>query len=324
MKRIPFLPIILGLSVLAFLFLPLLGESLLPFGVWFGQASESARFLFFNVRLPQALLAFSVGLGLSLAGHVFQTLFRNDLADPYLLGIASSSAFGVVLAVKLSLVFSFLVFSSISLFAFSGGLGSVLFIMLLQARSRRFSNYSVILTGVALNLFFSALILGMYYFSDPGQIFNIQRWLMGSIDVIGFSEPLFMLTLSALVFIFLLLFRQDLNMLLLEDALALARGVNTLKTKVILVILCSLLVAGSVSVAGPLAFIGLIVPHIAKLLMGKDHLKVLPVSALLGGLFLMLCWTLSRIIMAPAVLPVGIVTALTGVPFFIWLISKKK
>lgn len=323
MKRNLFVAFSLLFGVVSLLVLPLLGENSLSPLVWFGQGSEQDRFLFLQVRLPQALLAFGVGFSLALTGHVFQTLFRNDLADPYLLGVAASSAFGVVIAVKLSLTATFLFFNATSLLAFVSSLGTVLFIMLLQTRSGRFSNYSVILTGVALNLFFSALILGLYYFSDPGQIFNIQRWLMGSIDIIGYSEPIFMFVLAIPIFIILLLMSSDLDLLLLEEDLATSRGMNPLTTKIVLVILCSLLVAGCVSVAGPLAFIGLVVPHVSKLIVGRKHSLSLPVSALLGGAFLLLCWTLARTVLAPAILPVGIITALTGVPFFIWLVAKK-
>ncbi len=326
MKKIFIIILFIILTLAAFIFFPLIGDKVLPFMTWFGGPGirPMDHFLLFTIRLPQALLAFLAGLALAVAGHVFQTVFRNDLADPYLLGISSASAFGVVLSVKLSLVFTIFFFSSISIFAFLSGILSILFIILLQSRNGKFSNYTVVLTGVALNLFFSALILGLYYFSDPGQIFTIQRWLMGSIDVIGYSETAFLAVTIIPIFGFLCLLHQDMNMLLLDDNVAGSRGLNTFRTKIFLTILCSLLVSVTVSVAGPLSFVGLIVPHAVKLIFGRDHGKGLLLSGLFGGLFLMLCWMISRTIVAPAVLPVGIVTALAGVPFFIWLISKKK
>jgi len=315
------------LSVLALLSLiiPLFfGEKTISVFAIFRRPNSLNAEIVLNIRLPRIFFAFLTGGSLALTGAVFQALLRNDLATPYTLGVSSGSALGAVLAIKTGLDFSLLGFSAVSLFSIAGSL-ITLFIIYRIARSHRgFSTYTLILAGVTISLTFSAIILFVHYLADFTETYRMVRWLMGGLDVSGWHHPLFLSVILFLaVFYF---FRRVLafNLLTAGEDFALSKGLNLDKLQKHSFVVASVLVGAVVSIAGPIAFIGLIVPHMLRLMIGPDHRRLFPGTLLFGGAFLVWCDTIARLIIYPAELPVGIITSLLGGPFFIYMLMKNK
>lgn len=279
--------------------------------------------IFWSLRVPRVVAAFLAGAGLALSGMAFQALFRNPLATPFTLGVASGAALGAALYVRSGLSFALFSISGLSLSAFAGALGAILLVYgLTQARSG-FSVASMLLAGVAISFFFSSIILFIQYMSDFAQSFHILHWLMGSLAVTGVETVLEILPFvisGALIILFL---SQELNLLATGELLAVSRGLNIRKVRSLLFFLTSLTVGGIVASCGPIGFVGMMVPHICRLLVGADHRFLTPATILFGGSFLTLCDTLARTLIAPAEIPVGVITALLGGPFFIWLLLRR-
>lgn len=276
-----------------------------------------------TIRIPQSLMAFLVGASLSICGLVYQTLFHNDLASPFTLGVSSGAAFGAVLAIKLN-ISQIYFFPLPSLFAFIFGCLTVFILILLPSIRKRFDTFTLLLTGIALNFFFSSLILLISYLSNFSESFQIHRWLMGSIDEIGYQNILPMSIVFLVVSLIIIFYREELNIILYSDETAMTRGINIVKLKIILLISTSILIALSVALSGPIGFIGIICPHIAKIIFGYNHKISLPASALAGGCFLLICWTIARLIIFPFIVPVGVITSFIGGPFLIFLLLKSK
>ena len=279
--------------------------------------------VFWKIRVPRTLLAFLAGAGLSLAGMTFQAMFRNPLVTPFTLGVSSGAAFGATLAIRLGWVFSIFGVSSISFSAFVGALGSLVLVYGLSLSQRTFSTAILLLAGVAMSFFFWSLILFTQYLSDFTGSFRILRWLMGGVETVGYGAVLdvlpFVMSGSAVI----LAYSRELNLLALGDDLAISRGVSIASVRALLFTASTLMVGGVVAVCGPIGFVGMIAPHICRLLIGMEHRYLAPASFLFGGLFLVACDTLARLIIAPAELPVGVLTALLGGPFFVWLLLRR-
>jgi iron complex transport system permease protein len=203
-----------------------------------------------------------------------------------------------------------------------GSLAAALFIYSLTKLKKGFSVGTMLLAGVVVNFFFSSLILLLQYVSDFTQTFQIVRWLMGSVEVAGYSKPITMFAITAAGTAFIVLCGAKLNLMSLGDEIAIARGVNVRGTRKIVFFATSIMVAGVVAFCGPIGFVGLMAPHICRLLVGYDHKILTPASVLFGGGFLVLCDTLARTVISPAEIPVGVITALLGGPFFVWLLIK--
>lgn len=285
--------------------------------------SVSAQILF-GLRLPRIFFAFLVGAGLALCGAVFQALLRNDLATPYTLGISSGSALGAVLAIKMGIDLHFYFFSTVSLFSIVGSLLTLFIIYRLVSGSRGFSTFTLILAGVTISLTFSALILFIHYLADFTETYRMVRWLMGSLDVSGWSYPSLLGLFLLLTAAFFLSKVASFNLLIAGDDFALSKGLNIARLRKQSFVIASLFVGVSVSIAGPIAFVGLIIPHVLRLLLGPDHRWIFPGALLLGGAFLIFCDTIARTIIYPAELPVGVITSLVGGPFFLFLLIQKK
>jgi len=277
-----------------------------------------------DLRLPRILFAFLVGFSLTLVGAVFQALLRNDLATPYTLGVSSGGALGAVLAIKLGLAVTYLGLSSTVLFSMLGSLGTVFIIYILARGQSGISTITLVLTGVTISLLFSSLILFIHYLADFTETYRMIHWLMGGLQITGWIYILFLVFPVALVFIYFLHQSQALNILTAGREVALSKGVDLYRLQKRSFFGASLLVGMVVALAGPIGFVGLIVPHLMRLLVGPDHHRLLLSAPMAGGIFLVWCDTLARIIIAPAELPVGIITAMVGGPFFIWLLIRQK
>jgi len=298
-----------------------------------GDRESSVYWIGLRLRLPRTLLALEAGVTLALCGAVFQTLFRNALATPYTLGISSGGALGALIAIKLGFEVSILGLSSISLCAFGGALAVIGVVLLFTRGARRLSTNELLLAGVTLGTFCSAMMMLVTYLSDARQTFEMIRWMMGSLDTIGNFEATSSLPLILPAWIVLLASARSLNQYVLGDELA-ARGVNVARLQLVCVLFASLATAAVVAVCGPIGFVGLVVPHLVTLLLGSDCRILLPASAMLGGVFLAVCDWLSQLIMAWAgamtgrdlagvVLPIGVVTAVVGVPIFLILLHRR-
>ena len=281
--------------------------------------------ILFQVRLPRILLGAITGAALSVAGAVLQALLRNDLAAPFTLGVSSGAALGAVIAIALNLNFSLLGFPIISLFSFMGALGAILLVFnLVRTRHGEFPTGVLLLAGVTANFFFASLVMFIHYLADFSQSFTIIRWLMGGLDITDYKT---ILTVLPIVFIgiFILLFvSRDLNLISTGVHSAASRGVNVKKIQKIGFVTASLITGTVVATCGPIGFVGLIVPHIVRLFVGPDLRILIPASMLFGASFLVICDTFARTLLAPTEIPVGIITAMLGGPFFVWLLKRKR
>ncbi len=309
------------LSAGAIFLSPLIGEKTLALTEIFGGEDE-AIIILYNFRLPRMVFAFLTGAGLAMIGAVFQGMLRNDLATPYTLGISSGSAFGAVIAIKLGLDASFLGFSMISVFGVAAGAITMFLIGRIAATKYGLATSNLILAGVTLSIFFSALTLLIHYLADFTETYRMIRWMMGTLETAGWRYPLVLLLTTLPVAIYLLLNYQSFNVLLTGKEMALSKGVDVYKVESITFYLTSVLVGVIVSLAGPIGFVGLIVPHVLRLMGVMNYRELLPASFISGGVFLVWCDTLARVLIAPAELPVGIITALIGGPFFIFLLLR--
>ncbi len=279
--------------------------------------------IFWQIRLPRILLALLGGAALAVSGLGFQTLFRNALAEPYTLGISSGAALGAVLALRLQ-GGSFLGLPIVALASFAGALSATALIVGLALRRQGIQTSTLLLAGVAVSLSCSAIILFLQYLSDSTQTFRMVRWMMGGLSVVGYTEVLWLLpwVLGGSAALFAL--RWELNLLLTGEELAASRGVDLARLRRQVLLTTSLMIGALVAVAGPIGFVGLIVPHMLRRLSGHDHLFLVPACVLGGGAFLTLCDAVGRTVMAPAELPVGILTAILGGPFFLWLLVWRR
>jgi iron complex transport system permease protein len=262
---------------------------------------------------------------LSVAGAVFQALLRNDLAAPFTLGVSSGASLGAVIAISLNLNFTILGISTLSIAAFIGALGTVLLVFgLVKTRHGDFPTSVLLLAGVTANFFFASMVMFIHYMSDFTQSFQIVRWLMGGLDITDYQTvwsicPFVILGIGGLIFV-----SRDLNLISAGTQSAVSRGVDVVRTQKIGFILASLITGTVVAISGPIGFVGLIVPHIVRLLIGPDLRLLIPGSMFFGASFLVLCDTVGRTLIAPAEIPVGVITAMLGGPFFVWLLKLQK
>lgn len=317
-----------GLLLLAALAIgPLLGSTSISLARVFDRAVPFAdntdAQIFFIARLPRVLAAAMVGASLATSGVVFQALLRNPLATPDTLGVSSGAALGAMLAITFRFDFTFAGLPSTPLASLAGAGGALTIVYALAtARRRGLSTTVLLLAGVTMTSFFSALILFTQYLADFTDTFRTVRWLMGMLDVGSYTPLIAVLPLLAVAFGIMATLPRSLDLISLGVDAAAARGVNVLRAERLALVGASLATGAAVAVAGPVAFIGLVVPHMVRLVVGSDHRLVLPASALFGGAFLIVCDLVARTVFQPLELPVGIVTALVGGPFFLWLLVR--
>lgn len=280
--------------------------------------------IFFVARLPRVLAGAIVGAALAASGVVLQALLRNPLATPFTLGVSAGGALGAMLAIAGKLDGGVLGVTSIPVASFLGSLLATAIVYVLATSQRRGLSTSVLLlAGVTLNAFFSALVTFVQYLVDFADWFRAARWLLGNLDVSGYDSILGALPLLLAAFAVFAVLPRTLNLLSLGEDVASTRGVELGRAQRLAFLSSALATGAAVSMAGPIGFIGIIVPHLVRLMVGSDHRLVLPASALFGASFLVLCDLVSRTVMAPIELPVGVVTAVIGGPFFLWLLVRR-
>lgn len=322
MKRRSLRPLLL-LAVAAGVLLslaPFLGRPVIGLRAVLTGASGLDGILFWRWRLPRALAAFLVGAALALGGTVFQAVFRNALATPFTLGISSGASFGAALAAQLSLTALLPGFPVQQFAAFAGAMLAVGLVHGISRMKRGFTTSDLLLAGVAVGYLFSSAIMLFQYIGAPDKSMQLLHWMMGGIFVTGMDSlvPLLPPVLAGAVVI--AFHTRELDLLLLGDDLAQSRGLDTRRLRRILFLVVSLMVGAAVAVCGPIGFVGLMVPHVCRLLFGADHARLVPASALAGGALLVACDTLARTVISPAELPIGVITAVLGAPFFLWLL----
>ena len=317
-----------ALAVVACLTAPLIGTTHISFARVFDRSipfddNVDAQ-IFFIARLPRVLAAALVGAALAAAGVVFQALLRNPLATPFTLGVSSGASLGAMLAITFASSLTLGPLSPVPLASLAGA-GVAAFIVYSLARStdRAISTSVLLLAGVTLNSFFSALIMFVQYIADFARVFSAFRWLMGDLDVGSFQPILASLPLVIVSFAIFARLPAALNLLSLGADSAAGRGVDVPRVQRLAFLSGSLATSAAVSLAGPIGFIGIVVPHLVRLMVGVDHRVVLPASALFGASFLVGCDLLARVVLAPVEIPVGVVTAMIGGPFFLWLLVRR-
>jgi iron complex transport system permease protein len=287
------------------------------------RSAETSEIIMVQIRFPRVLMGFLVGASLAAVGATLQALLRNPLADPYVLGVSSGSALGVSVAILFGIGSTFMLLPILPLFGFAGGLLALFLIYRLAQSKSRLPIHSLLLAGVILNAILTAFIMFITSIMEPNRSAGLMAWLMGSLTAPGYPALGVFLLYGVLVLAVLMHKAQLLNVLTLGEETARSLGVDTERVKKQLFALTALLTGAIVSVSGMIGFVGM-VPHAVRLLIGSDHRLLLPASALVGGMFLAVADTIARTIMAPAEIPVGIVTALVGGPFFLYLLLWRK
>ena len=310
-------------GLIALFFAPWIGMENIGPEALFDQNSKSGEFrILWRLRVPRVVLAYLAGAGLAVSGMTFQSLFRNPLATPFTLGIASGAALGAALAIRFGLVVAVLGISLVTGAAFAGAMATVALVYGLTRLKRGFSTATMLLAGVAVSFLFSSIILFVQYLSDFAETFRIVRWLMGGLSVVGFTSVIHVAPFVGLGLIIVIYYHRELNLMATGEELAASRGVPVTRVRRMLFLATSLMVGGVVSVCGPIGFVGMMSPHICRLMVGPNHRWLLPASVFFGGLFLVLADIFARTLIAPAEIPVGVLTALIGGPFFLYLLLR--
>jgi len=320
-KQTGILTFIVISAVFISLVTPFIGMESTPLGTVFRPGSDTVQAdIFWKIRLPRTLTAFFAGAALALSGMAFQALFRNPLATPFTLGVSSGASLGAAIYLRAGILFSFIGISGQSVFSFVGAVSAILFVYGMTRVKKGFSTATMLLAGVAASFFFSSMILFMQYISDFTNSFRILRWLMGGLEIVGYRPVMNILPFVLVGSVIVSFLTHELNLMITGEDIAISRGVNVRRVRSLLFFAVSLMVGGVVSVCGPIGFVGMMSPHICRLLVGPDHRYLIPASFMFGGAFLTICDTISRTLIAPAEIPVGIITALLGGPFFLWLL----
>ncbi len=278
--------------------------------------------ILFDIRLPRIILGFAVGGALSLAGVLLQGMFRNPLVEPYTLGISGGAGLGVCLSIALGLS-KFSVFSAPAA-GFVGSVAVIILVYFLSVKKGLMKIQGILLTGVMISFISSSLIMFFMAVSRAEDLHGIVFWIMGSLEEPSWILIKISLLVSVAGLVLSYFFCLDLNAFSLGEEPAIHLGINTEKSKRLLFILASILTGFSVSVAGIIGFVGLVVPHFVRMFVGNDHRILLVSSFLSGAAFLIFCDTIARTIIAPMELPVGVITGILGGTLFVWALSKRK
>lgn len=293
--------------------LPLMG------GLFSHTWSNVEESIIIQIRLPRILLGVLVGSALAVAGAAMQGLFKNPMADPYVIGISSGAAFGATVSVVLGLSGIF----SIPIMAFAGAIFSAFLVYNIAKTDGQMQTETLLLSGIAVAIFFSALTSFFMYIAGE-NLHQIVFWLMGGLWARGWSHVAVAFAPILIGILVIYAFARDLNVMQLGEESALTLGIEIEQVKKILLALSALIAGIAVSVSGIIGFVGLIIPHMVRIIVGPDHRILIPSSALAGAIFLILADSVARTVISPAELPVGIITAFFGAPFFIYLLRKRK
>ena len=288
------------------------------------SVSDQTNIILLQVRLPRLLLAALTGATLSLTGAVFQALLRNPLADPYILGISGGSALGAVIAMGFGLHLLLIGFQIVPIFSICGALLTILFVYNFSRIGNYLPTQTMLLAGISLQAMLSALILFLQTLLDPLQLMQVFTWLMGNIPTPEYRNLLWIFLYVVLAIGVILPQARHLNALTLGELDAQIVGIDVERLKKILFFACSLLTGSIVALTGLIGFVGIIVPHLLRLTIGPDHRRLLPACVIFGSIFMVVADTLARVLLSPTEIPVGVITALIGGPFFLFLLWKNK
>lgn len=327
LRRIAWVSVPLLLVLAAFGLLGLsVGSSRLTMGdavaalVGSGRDNAMLTSIIWRIRLPRVILGALVGSSLSLGGLVFQALLRNPLAEPYILGISGGSAVGAIIGI----LSGFSRFPGVCLMAFSGSMAVLVLVMFMGAGGVRLKNDALLLSGVMINAFCSSVITFLISLSQDSRIHNILFWLMGDLSLPDLSQAGLLSLIVLPCFVVIFRFSNVMNLMLMGREAAQTMGVNTGSATLILLVCTSLMVSATVSYCGLLGFVGLVMPHLLRLVLGPDHRVLVPACVLGGGAYMILCDILARVLPAQGEMPTGVITAMIGAPLFIYLLKRSK
>lgn len=323
------LPVVFALSVLlaGVMFLGIsAGSTGSNFGdVWRSllmnnSADSVLEAIIWKIRLPRVMLAALVGATLSLGGLVFQALLRNPLAEPYILGISGGSAIGAILGIILGLSY----FPGVGIMAFTGSIGTLVLLLIMSQGQAVLKKDSLLLSGVMVNAFCSAVIMFLISMTRDARLHNIMFWLMGDLSTADIEQVGFLA--AALIPCFILIFwlSNIMNLLLMGRDMAQTMGVNVKIVTLTLLIVTSFMVSTTVSYCGLIGFVGLVIPHLFRLIFGSDHRILVPACVLGGGAYMVVCDLLAKILPSQGEIPAGVITALVGAPLFIFLLKRSR
>ncbi|TNJ63151.1 iron ABC transporter permease [Paenibacillus hemerocallicola] len=285
---------------------------------------ESSEQIIMKVRLPRIVLGILIGAALSVAGAGFQGVLRNPLADPYTLGVASGASVGAAFLISFGLHYALFGMWSIPIVAFATGLATLWVVFRLAGVQGRFRTETVILSGVVVSSFLSAIVSFMVALNSDKIVNEILFWLMGSLALRGWPYTTVILPYLLIGAVVLIAFARSLNLFALGERHAAHLGVRVERTKWIVLLVSTVLTSAAVSVCGVIGFVGLITPHLVRLMVGPDYRLLIPLSLLFGGIYVLWADTLARMVLSPTEIPLGVVTAFLGAPFFAYLLSRQK
>ena len=312
-----FTAIILGLSLgstkssLNEIFQALLGKS---------QEGSMLTAIIWRIRFPRVLLAALVGATLSLGGLVFQALLRNPLAEPYILGISGGSAIGAIIGILMGLSR----FPGVSLTAFAGSSATLLVVLILSTGKSVLKKDSLLLSGVMINAFCSAIIMFLIAMTQDAKLHNILFWLMGDLSMADLKQVGILAAMLFPCFILLFFLSHTMNLLLMGKEMAQTMGIHIKAVTVTLLVSTPFMVSATVANCGPLGFVGLVMPHLLRLIWGPDHRLLVPACIFGGGAYMVICDLLARILPEHGEMPTGVITAIVGAPLFIYLLKKTR
>mgnify|MGYP001125188364 CR=1 FL=1 len=285
--------------------------------------SETHKLIIINIRLPRIILSALIGAGLSVVGCVFQAIFKNPMADPYVLGISSGSALGASISIVMGISSMAFGIAGTTFFAFIGAIFTTVLVYFIAKTGTKLPTNTLLLAGVSVSFLFSS-INSLIMIFNRDRVEQIVFWTMGSLASATWKQVISLFLFVIIGFILIIIYSRDLNLMLMGDETACNLGIEVNFVKKFLLIVSSIIIASCVSVSGVIGFVGLIVPHITRMIVGPNHKVLIPFSTLGGAIFMIICDTLSRILAPPAEIPVGAITALFGAPYFIYLLIKNK
>lgn len=276
--------------------------------------------IIWQVRFPRVILSALVGATLSLGGLVFQALLRNPLAEPYILGISGGSAIGAIIGILMG----FSRFPGVSFMAFAGSIATLLLILVMSSGQTILKKDALLLSGVMVNAFCGAVIMFLISMTQDSRLHNIIFWLMGDLSMVDMHQVGILAVILFPCFVLVFWFSNTMNLLLMGKEMALTMGVNVQAATVTLLVATSFMVSATVSYCGLLGFVGLVMPHLLRLLFGSDHRVLVPACVLGGGAYLVFCDVLSRVLPKQGEMPAGVITAMIGAPLFIYLLKRTR
>ncbi len=315
--------LIIFISIIIIISAPFIGIINIEYSSLF-SSNSTGNFIFFNTRLPRVLAGFTAGGVLAVSGLVFQSIFKNPIATPFTLGVAGGASLGASIFIFFGVSSTLLSYFGITLSAMAGAMIVIFIVYMLSVVTGKLYGNTLLLAGVAISFFTSALIMFIQYFSDINQSYKITRYMIGTLSNVTLDNILFLMPVVIVSYIIIYSLHKELDIISTGTSIAESRGVDVTKTITILYFTVSLIVAGVISATGPIGFVGMMIPHIIRMIISCQNKLLIPLSFIAGGAFLVFCDTIARIIIAPVELPVGVITSILGAPFFIFLILKGK